>query len=238
MKDIVKAMAKEQEYLEYRKKGEEPFHLVDAVKECGFDDLNDYFNEKTRYKLAQLPFEIIETTPARAIADVMDCIDNKKSAVLFAVTPYTLIWNGTNSPFNEIYCEEHKIPIYPLYTGGGTIVSTFGDLNIGICVPRSAGVDSAYFLNGIANILRHFTNQTISVDRNDVLVGGKKILGSSAYTTSDMFVFITPISMSEKNDLIDCICIKKSSKAPSHINFMNANTLREEVEEWLQVRST
>jgi hypothetical protein len=236
MKDIVKAMAKEQEYLGYRAKGEEPFHLVDAVKECGFDDLNDYFKAKAKYEFEQLSFEIVETTPVRAIADVMKCIEEKKTAILFAVTPYTLIWNGTNSPFNEIYCEEHKIPVYPLYTGGGTIVSTFGDLNIGICVPNTAHINVRLFLDGIANILRNLTDNEVTVDGNDILIGGKKVLGSASYNSNGMFVFITPVSMSDKNDLIDCICIKKSSKSPSHIDFMDAYGLRQEVVEWLKVR--
>ena len=236
MSDIVKAMAKEQEYIEFRKKGKEPFHLVDAVKECGFDDLNDYFNEKTRHKLAQLSFEIVETTPARAIADVMKCIEEKKTAILFAETPYTLIWNGNGSLYNDVYCDEHKIPVYPLYTGGGTLVSTKGDLNIGICVPKISCTNVRLFLDGFANILRKFTNDTVTVEGNDVLVNDKKVLGTANYSSNGMFVIVTPVSMSEKNDLIDCICIKKSVKMPSHIDFMDAGEFRQEVESWLGIR--
>lgn len=236
MGDIEKAIEKEKEYLEYRKQGKEPFHLVDAVKEIGFKSLDDYFKAKAMYEFEHLSFDIIETTPEKAISDVMDCIANKKTAILFTVTPFTLIWNGTNSPFNEVYCEEHQIPVFPLHTGGGTIVSTEGDLNIGICIPKNDRIDVRYFMDGIADILRNFTDNEVIVDGNDVLVGGKKVLGSATYKSNGMFVFITPVSMSEKNDLIDCICIKKSSKFPSHIDFMDANELREEVERWLVTR--
>lgn len=51
MGDIVKAIEKEKEYLEYRKQGKEPFHLVDAIKECGFESLDEYFEEKKNMSL-------------------------------------------------------------------------------------------------------------------------------------------------------------------------------------------
>lgn len=236
-KDIVKAIEKEKEYLEYRKQGKEPFHLVDAIKDCGFDSIKEYFESKSRYEFDNLSFEIIETEPERAIQDVMHCIVNKKTSILFSVTPYTLIWNGNYGQFNNIYCEEHKIPVFPLHTNGGTIVSTTGDLNIGICIPKSTITATTFILDEIANILRKYTNKEVLVDKNDILVDGKKILGSSTYNTNGMYVFITPVSMSEKNNLIDCICIKHSEKVPSYIDFMTADELRQEVLRWLQVHS-
>ena len=62
--DIVKAIEKEQEYLFYRRNGDEPFHLVDAIKECGFDTLEEYFAAKKEYGFNHLSFAYIEKTPA------------------------------------------------------------------------------------------------------------------------------------------------------------------------------
>lgn len=235
-RDIVKAIEKEREYLEYRKQDKEPFHLIDVVKECGFESLNEYFEEKTQYEFEHLQFDVIETTPIKAIANVLDCIAKKKTALLFAETPFTLIWNGNNSKFNEEYCILHKIPIFPIQTSGGTIVSTAGDLNIGICIPDRNGVSLTFILNGLANIFRKYTDKDIVVDGNDILVNNKKVLGSSTYKMNNVFVFIAPVSMTEKSELIENICLKKSSKIPTHINFMTADELRQEVSKWLHLQ--
>lgn len=234
MADILGAIEKEKEYLAYRMRGEEPFHLVDAVKEYGFESLEEYFNAKRDYEFSQLEFEIIDTTPEKAIADVLECINEKKTAVLFTVTDKTLVWNGNNSEFNESYCEECGIPIYPLYTGGGTIVSTPGDLNIGICFPEISGLNARYILNGFTKIFKKYTNEEVKIDGNDILIGGRKVLGSSVYKKNGMFVFITPVSLSEKEELIGEICLKHSTKQPGYIGFMDAETLREETEKWLK----
>lgn len=236
MKDIVKAIEKEKEYLEYRKKGQEPYHLADAIKKLGFEDLREYFDAKKEYNFKSLQFEVIETTPLRAITDVINTIKQEKTAVLFAITPFTLIWNGNNSTFNEEYCNRFGFPILPLQTGGGTIVSTRGDLNIGICFPRKMEYTTNYILEGLANIFRKYTNKKVEVDGNDILVDGYKVLGSSVYADNKMFMFITPVSLSEKSELINNICLKKSSKVAGYVDFMDAEILKSEVCEWLQIK--
>ena len=235
MADIVKAIEKEAEYISHRMKGEEPFHFSDAMRECGFDTLEEYFTAKKGYELSALSFEAIETTPEQAISDVLKVIQDKKTAVLFANTERTLVWNGNNSQFNESYCDECGIPVYPLQTGGGTIVSTAGDLNIGICVPNDICADNQFILNGLANIFRKHTDKKVEVNGNDVLVDGFKVLGSSTYNSNGMFMFITPISFSEKSELIASICRKHSEKQPAHVDFMDSTTFRQEVSEWLKV---
>ena len=235
MRDIVTAVEKEKEYLSYRMKGGEPFHLVDAVRECGFNSLAEYFEAKKDYEFSNLSFEVIETTPAKAISDVLTAIKEGRTAVLFADTEYTLVWNGNGGDFNESYCTECGIPVYPLQTDGGTIVSTAGDLNIGICIPQSLGIDVQFMLNGLADIFRKYTDKSVEVNGNDVLVGGYKVLGSSTYNANGMFVFITPVSLTEKAELIGRICQKHSAKQPAHIDFMTREELRQEVAEWLSL---
>lgn len=235
--DIIGAMNKEREYLSFRAKGEEPYHWADAVKEFGFNSIKEFSDAKRDYEFSQLKFEVVETTPERAIADVMATIEAKKTVILFAVTDKTLVWNGNQGDYNASYCEECGIPIYPLYTGGGTIVSTPGDLNLGICIPDKIEINSRYILEGFAKIFQKYTYKLVEVAGNDVLVGGIKVLGSSVYKTNGMFMFITPVSMSDKTQLICEICKKHSTKQPGHIDFMSAEQLREEVEKWLKASS-
>lgn len=235
MNNILKAIEKEKEYLSYRMNGKEPFHLVNAIKEYGFESLDEYFKAKKYYEISCLPFEIIETTPDQAISEVLGVIAEKKTAMLFAVTDKTLVWNGNGSTFNDHFCEVCGIPVYPLHTGGGTIVSTKGDLNIGICVPEQMGMDARFILERFADIFRKHTDKTVEVSGNDVLVDGCKVLGSSTYNTNGMFAFITTVSFSDKTELIAYICTKHSEKQPSHIDFMSSAALRQEVERMFSI---
>lgn len=235
MNDIVKAIERETKYLSYRMRGEEPFHLVDAVKECGFDSLTDYFKAKKKYTMSQLEFEVREPTADIAIADIHKVMNEKRTAVLLVRTEHTFVWNGDNSTFNEGYCNECSIPIYPLNTRGGTIVSTKGDLSIGICVPESIGIDVNYLLNELADIFRKHTDKHISVDGNDVLVDGFKVLGSTTYKSNGMFMFVAIISLTEKSELISKICTKHSVKTPAYIDFLTCDELEHEIRKWLKL---
>jgi hypothetical protein len=231
--DIIGAMNKEREYLSFRAKGEEPYHWADAVKEYGFESLSEYFEAKRNYQFSQLKFEVIETPPNKAIADIMAMMDAKKTAILFVETDKTLVWNGNQGEYDTSYCEECGIPIYPIGAGGGTIVSTPGDLNIGICFPSIFGVDASYILEGFAKIFRKYTYKLVEVSGNDVLVGGVKVLGSSVYGNKDVFMFVTSVSLSDKSDLICQICLKHSTKQPGYVDFLNKEQLRQEVLKWI-----
>lgn len=230
--DIIGAINKEREYLSFRAKGEEPFHLVDAVKEYGFDSLKAFFDAKRDYEFSQLKFEIVEKTPEEAISTIMKTINGGKTALLFAITDKTLVWNGNGARYNTEYCDECGIPVYPYLTGGGTIVSTAGDLNVGICVPRNLQFNRGYFLERLGNVLKKYTHKTVNVSGNDILVDNIKVIGSTSYLSSEVFMFVASISLSDKADIIDCICQKHSSKQPGYIDFIDANTLRQEIEKW------
>lgn len=235
--DIIGAMNKEREYLSFRAKGEEPYHLVDAVKEYGFESLNEYFEAKRDFEFTHQKFELIETTPEKMVANIFDIIEKKRTSFLFTITDKTLVWNGNNGAYNAEYCNECGIPIYSFYTGGGTIVSTPGDFNFGICVPLDTNVNCDYILNRISKIFKKYTNKQVEVSGNDIIVGGLKVLGSAFYKNNKMFMFVASVSMSNKNDLICNICYKHSTKQPGYIDFMTAEQLRGEIEKWLKVSS-
>ena len=66
---------------------------------------------------------------------------------------------------------------------------------------------------------------------------GKKICGFGFYETQDVVMIITPVSFSDKTDLISKICKKKQVKIPGYIDFMSKDSLKQEVIKWLQVPS-
>ena len=233
--DILGAINKEREYLSFRMKGEEPYSFLEEVKKYGFSNISEFIKAKKDYQFSLIKFKIVNTTPDKAIKEIFSTIENKITAVLFADTDKTLVWNGDNGNYNAEYCSQCEIPIYPLYTGGGTIVSTSGDLNIGICFPENSEYNSNYILNKIAEIFKSYTDKSVVISKNDILVDGFNVLGSSSYYNNGMFVFITPVSMSDKTQLICEICQEHSTKQPGYIDFMTSKQLREEIKRWLKI---
>lgn len=231
--DIIGAMNKEREYLSFRAKGEEPYHLVDAVKEYGFESLKEYFEAKRDYQFSQLKFEVVETTPERGLSELFNAIQNQTTAVGFMYFDRPAVLYGNQNDTNIEYCKECGLEVYPYYSKGGTIVAAAGDINVAICVPKSLDIDSRYIMDNLLLILKKHTNKTVTIDGNDMMIDGQKVFGGTSYVQNDMFAFAATISLSDRSELISNICLKHSTKQPGYIDFMNREQLRWEVLEWL-----
>lgn len=239
MADIVKAIEREKVYIEHRMKGEEPFHLVDAVRECGFESLAEYFEAKKLYQFNQIEFELINATSPRAsVESIFKVITEKRNAVIFVDIDETMVWTQVNSGCNIDYCRENHIPIVPVgATGDGTLVSTPSDLGIGICVYKDSGIGLKHIVDGFIAIFRKYTDKEVVNIGNDIMYDGKKVCGFTHYDLNKMFMVISPLSLSPKAELVANICTKKQVKPVGHIDFMDRETLRREVSEWLRVHS-
>lgn len=238
MTDIVKAIAKEKEYFAYRRKGEEPFHLVDAVKECGFESLTDYFKAKTEYSFNKLKFSYVEKTPSECIDYFFEMMDRKETGVVFIDSKETFVFSGGNKPYDEEYCEKNRIPIYPLYTSGGAIVSAPGDFSIGLCFPDSVSVDVYFILDKLKKIFGQYM-ENVEVKGNDILFNGAKICGSIMYHRNDMRCFAAHFSFDNHSELIERICgVSGSVKTPTIISGMTVESFKQAVKLWLRVQST
>lgn len=240
MTDIEKAVVREEEYLSFRMKGKEPFHLIDAIKECGFKSLEEYFTAKREYKFANQRFEFIVKEPSNCIDEGLRLLDTKTPGVVFVDCDETFVYAGTSKPYNEVYCEENNIPVYPLHTAGGAIVGVAGDFSMGICVPQCIGANSKFMLDKFKTLLsKHLS--VIEIDGNDVLQNGMKIVATTSYEKNGMFLFIAHFSFSEREELIGNICVNTFSrlrtreKIPYFIEDMTREQLKQEVSEWLQV---
>ena len=238
MKDIEKAIDIEKHYLECRMKGEYPFHLVDKIKECGFESLEEYFKIKNDYNFNSIYFELIDaTSPQLCVKDIFNVITQKKNAVIFVDIDSTLVWTQINSGCNVEYCLENNIPIIPVGANGtGTLVSTPNDFGIGIGIHKNSRFDLAYIINGFIEIFRKYTDKEVVNQGNDIMYDGKKVCGFTFYDTSSMFMVISPISFSEKAELVSNICIKPQVKQVGYIDFMDREMLKQEVSAWLRVQ--
>ena len=235
MTNIAKAIAKEKEYLAYRRKGEEPFHLVDAVKQCGFDSLTDYFKAKIEHTFNSLKFSFVEKKPSECIDYFFTMMNTKDTGVVFIDSDETFVFSGESKPYNAEFCEANNIPIYPLYTKGGAIVSTEGDFSIGICFPEYVGVDVFFILSHLKNIFSKYMDG-VTVNGNDLLVNGEKICGSIMYHQNGMKCFACHFSFKDNYELINKICnISGSIKTPTYISGLTVASFKEELRKWLNL---
>lgn len=236
MNKIEKAIEIEKTYLKHRMNEEEPFHLVDAIKECGFETLQEYFYKKTEYEFKTIPFEIIDAnSPQESVESIFNVITKKKNAIIFVDINHTMVWTQVNSGCNVEYCISNNIPIVPVGANGtGTLVSTPNDFGIGICIHKDSRFDLRYIVNIFVNIFRKYTDKEIINDGNDIMYDGKKICGFTYYDTNNMFMVISPMSFSEKSELVSNICTKKQVKPVGYIDFMDRDMLRKEVLAWMQ----
>lgn len=240
MGDIVKAIEKEKEYISYRMKGEEPFHLVDAVKECGFETLDEYFTEKPSFEFNNLDFRYIEKPMPDGVFEIFNMIKHNQPGVLFVdwEDTYVVCANKGLEEFNREYCEENNIEFFPLYTEGGTIVGSKGDFSFGICCPNTVVNEPSFILNRVRDILQKHTTGEVTVKGNDILVNGNKISGTANYAKGDVFMVILHFSFGDWSDLISKICTtSKVGKPVSYVDFISRAEFKQEVAEWLRVHS-
>ena len=228
MSRLLEAMEIEQEYLAYRMKGEEPYHLVDKITELGYADLTEYFNEKREYEFSHLSFDYIEKQPSECINEVLRMINEKVTGVLFVNTDEPFIFCGNGCDYDAEYCEENGIAIYPIFTNGGCIVSSNGDFSFGVCIPETTRINCNYILNDIRDILSKYT-QDVTVAGNDILIDGKKVLGSATYQQNGMFMFVCHVSFVDNTEQVQCICKKEAVKQVGYIDCMSRDEFRQEV---------
>ena len=237
MADIVKAIEKEQEYLSYRMKGEEPYSLQDALKEYGFESLDEYFKAKRKYEFRGLGFKVAETSTLNAIVEVGKAIVAGKPAVVMVNIDQTVVFPRSNAEYDREYCNTHGIPILAVPTAGnGALVSCAGDLGVGICVPKNKEFTPEFIIDGFISIFRKYTDKPVYNEGNDIMCDGKKVCGFAFFRMPNVLMLISPISLTEKSELISKICKKKQTKIPGYIDFMTRDELRREVAEWLRIK--
>lgn len=213
----------------------EEISFNEQIINLGFKDLEDFFEQKKEYEMQQfLKGKVFVTNPI----DGLQLIQNKNFGIISVDDNYTFVYKGNNKKeINMEYCQQNNIPVYNYGTFGGAVVVSPGDYNIGVVIPIKLNLNSTFFLNNIALILkRYFEN--VKVDNNDILIDNRKVLGSANFGNEEYFFFVAQISFSDKTELIQSICgdIDENGKQPGYINpnILSTNKLREELLSWLQ----
>lgn len=213
----------------------EEISFYEQIVNLGFKDLEDFFEQKKEYEMQQfLKGKVFVTNPI----DGLQLIQNKNFGIISVDDNYTFVYKGNNKKeINMEYCQQNNIPVYNYGTFGGAVVVSPGDYNIGVILPSTIEVNSNFFLNNIALILKKYF-ENVKVDNNDILIDNKKVLGSANFGNEEYFFFVAQISFSDKTELIQSICgdIDENGKQPGYINpnILSSNQLKEELLIWLQ----
>ena len=78
----------------------------------------------------------------------------------------------------------------------------------------------------------------VTIDKNDILVNGEKVMGAMQRQVGDVFVWAAQISFKDYSEIIAQVCNKQIVKKPGYIDssLLTKETLAEEVLKWLQKR--
>ena len=148
----------------------EEISFYEQIVNLGFKDLEDFFEQKKEYEMQQfLKGKVFVTNPI----DGLQLIQNKNFGIISVDDNYTFVYKGNNKKeINMEYCQQNNIPVYNYGTFGGAVVVSPGDYNIGVILPPTIEVNSNFFLNNIALILKKYF-ENVKVDNNDILIDQK-----------------------------------------------------------------
>ena len=218
----------------------EEVSFKDQILALGYNSIEEFFKEKTIYEMRDMLSNGSEKTVhmSNLVPTIMGMIQSKEYGIINIYTDGTCVCHGDNEKktLNKEYCEENNIPIYPYNSFGGNIVATKEDYGIAFFLSPSIDISIELVLKNIVLILeKYFSN--IEIEGNDILINGKKVIGSGSFGNNDIFCGLIYFSMSDKGDLIYNICGEPiTNKTPGYIdsNILPREQLIMEVLAWLR----
>lgn len=217
----------------------EDVSFLDRIVALGYKDLQEFFEDKALHEMRNALRNHIKAIDMKDfISTLTDMIQNQQWGIISIGTDITCVVHGDNAekPLDTEYCKEHDIPIYPYNSFGGNIVAAKGDYGVVFLIPREIDITEDYVIQGFASILSNYFDN-IKIQGNDILLDGKKIVGSGSFGNDQIFFMMFYFSMSDKLELIKKICGEPTTgKEPGFIDsdILPVETLKEELLSWLQ----
>lgn len=226
MNNIARAIEEEEKYLAHRMKGEEPFHLVDAVRECGFDSLEDYFAAKKKHQVTQM--NIVKFKSDEAVTTILRFIENQEHGFAYCVHDKNSVLVSATSEIDRDACTELGYEIMETQHSGGAVVVSKGDVSVIIF----GDMGNTYMPDFASYLVDKYKAKGLdaTMDGNDVLIDGHKISGLSATRYGDIKYSTIHIGINTNLDHIKAICKKPMVKVPKGLSEYGITT--EEVEQW------
>lgn len=235
VKNIERAVQQEIVYHIRKAKGED-VKIYDFIKPCGYSDVNEFYWDKQLFLLKHANYVDVEE-PYISLNLTTEFFENKIPAFLWTIncpTTYAFVPNSFTDfkRLTDLGLEPVKIGYS---ADNGVIVSSDGDLRIFLIYPGDLEIRTDHFLTFFRDFLSDYFENVV-VDNNDVLVNGKKVLGSVLMPFNKMGVFVSQISFSDKSDLIKKVC-GEAAKVPGFIDpaVLSPYTLKDGFASWLGI---
>lgn len=233
MTNIENAIRVEQEYLDYRRSNGES--LSTLLEPFGYVSLDDYFKDKAEYQLKTQDYQYLTVDVDNMFELVEESMINKVPSVYIINASRTILWHGKDEEPNRELCAELGYEIIPLDYNGGNIITGVGDFNFIFVCKKVDGIGTQWFMEKFAAYFSRFFGDVVC-NENDILINGKKVMGSMQRETETMYEFATQISFVDRSEDIYKICPPTGAKKPSAIpsGFFTCDDLRNEVLSWLR----
>lgn len=234
MKDLLAAILEEKSYIADRINGIDTV-LLERIAPYGYTDLAEYSHDKRDYFFNQWIPEVYPIDVRNITTGLEDAVKNEKYGIYISNTNGLYAFHGSDE-IDYNLCEELGVYVAELYHQGGTIIGSEKDLGIEIVAPNDIGLDAGFILNKFHEIISKYVSGNVTIDNNDILIDGKKVMGSMRRSVGNVFVWAAQVSFGNYGDIVSQICTKKSAKEPSCIDntMLSRELLESEVLKWLQ----
>jgi hypothetical protein len=187
---------------------------VDAVKEHGFNSLDEYFTAKRRYEISQEP--VAKVASKDATATIQDFIVNQKHGFAYCVHDEKLAFVAKVDDVNADACEEYGYTILDTQHTGGVVVVNKGDMS----VVHFGTVDNRVMQDFADYLIERYKERGLNAtyEGNDVLIDGYKISGLSGTVYGNIKYSTIHIGVNTNLDHIKAICKKPMAKVPKGLS--------------------
>lgn len=183
-------------------------------------------------------FTLTEIKESEMVSAIQEALKERKTGVWFVneIADGVLNCNQGARRYDAKYCNENDIPVLKLNVGGGSIVKGSEDFMMAIACRRCFNVRVTDLLESIRDILQKYTDKTVAVNGNDILVDGIKVSGTASWVNIDTIMVGSYFCFSDKSALIREICpLPRTGKVPGYIDFVTREEFKKEIASWLQV---
>lgn len=233
MKNLKGAMEEEKKYVADRL-SDIKTNLIDRLSQYGYSDLNDYYTDKRDYLFAEWKPEVYRIDGEYLATKMEKAIVDGQYGIYIMTTNNTYAFHG-NDPMDYKLCEDLSVEAIELGYSGGTIIGDAQDLGILLVMPREFNITPMMISQKVLSIIGEFIDNA-EISGNDILVDGKKVMGSMNRRVGNSFVWAAQISFADHDELITKICNKTSAKKPSYIDRtkLSRNETERRLLKWLQ----
>ena len=233
--NLAAAMAMEAEYRKLQNdwQAKTSFGYQDKLKEFGFADTVGYEQAKKQFRFSNLhlPYEMVDITE---LAEKRRLAVESCAEVIHIITATgTFIYAGDHAEYNREYCAQNDMFTF-VYPGASVIVANENDLAISI-ISKYHGIHELILNKLCALLVARGLN--CYVDGNDILIGGKKIIGSASWQDGCVSLYNFQISFVVDLELIQTICYKPMVKEPmgiSEVSSITRDQVISRIVRWLQ----